>query len=101
MWYRSEFLCSASTSWSSPKCEYKLVRLGDDLLHVFMHHIGKTKDQLQEILWEKMLQHLNWLEQISAVVLKEVNVSLEDYIDTMSTPGVLLDFVALMFLCCV
>ena len=41
------------------------------------------------------------VEQISAVVLKEVNVSLEDYIDTMSTPGVPLDFVALIFLCCV
>ena len=46
-----------------------------------------------------MLQHLNWLEQISDVVLREVNVSLEDYIDTITMPGVLLDFVALLFLC--
>ena len=46
-----------------------------------------------------MLQHLNWLEQISEVVLREVNVSLEDYIDTITTPGVPLDFVALLFLC--
>ena len=46
-----------------------------------------------------MVQHHQWLQQISSVVLKEVNVSIEDYIDTITTPGVPLDFVALMFLC--
>ena len=45
-----------------------------------------------------MVQHHEWLQQISAVVLKEVNVSIEDYIDTITTPGVPIDFVALMFL---
>ena len=80
------------------QCDYPYIRPGDELLHIFTHHIGKTEDELCEILRGKMLQHLNWLEQISEVVLREVNVSLEDYIDTITMPGVPLDFVALLFL---
>ena len=85
-------------SYISFQCDYPYIRPGDELLHIFSHHIGKSEDQLREILRSKMIQHLPWLEQISSVILREVNVSLEDYIDTMSTPGVPLDFVGLLFL---
>ena len=47
----------------------------------------------------KMLQHLDWLQKVSKIVLKDVNVSVEDYIDRITTPGVPLDFVALLALC--
>ena len=86
------------SSCISLQCDYPYVRPGDELLHIFSHHIGKSEDDLQEILRSKMIQHLTWLQQISEVLLREVNVSLEDYIDTMSTPGVPLDFVGLLFL---
>ena len=43
-----------------------------------------------------MLKHLDWLEEITKVILVDVNVSLEDYIDSMSTPGVPLDFIAIV-----
>ena len=59
----------------------------------------KTEDQLREIMRSKMLQHLDWLQKVSKIVLKDVNVSVEDYIDRITTPGVPLDFVALLALC--
>ena len=74
------------------------MRQGDELLHYFTHHISKTEDELREILHDKMIQHLPWLQQVSKVVLKDVNVSIEDYIDTVTMPGVPLDFVALLAL---
>ena len=75
------------------------VRQGDELLHIFTHHIKKTEDELQEILRTYMVQHLAWVERLSSVILHDVNVSLEDYVDTITTPGVPLDFVALVVLC--
>ena len=45
-----------------------------------------------------MLKHLDWVEKQCRVVLSEVNLSIEDYIDTMSTPGVPLDFTAIVVL---
>ena len=46
-----------------------------------------------------MIQHINWVQRLSSIVLHDVNVSLEDYIDTITTPGVPFDFVALVVLC--
>ena len=46
-----------------------------------------------------MLGHLPWLHQISEIILTEVNMSIEDYIDTITMPGVPLDFVAIVALC--
>ena len=46
-----------------------------------------------------MLKHPDWLESISKTVLAEVAVSLEDYIDTITSPGVPLDFIAVTVLC--
>ena len=46
-----------------------------------------------------MLVHLPWVEKISEVLLRDVNVSVEDYIDSVTTPGVPVDFVSLMVLC--
>ena len=45
-----------------------------------------------------MLKHLDWVEKLCRVVLSEVNISIEDYIDTMSTPGVPLDFTTIVVL---
>ena len=75
------------------------MRQGDELLHIFTHHIKKTEDELREILRTYMVQHLAWVERLSSVIVRDVNVSLEDYVDTITTPGVPLDFVALVVLC--
>ena len=69
------------------------------MIHFFTHHIMKTEDELREIMHSKMIQHSEWLQKVSKIVLKDVNVSVEDYIDSMSTPGVPMDFVALLALC--
>ena len=45
-----------------------------------------------------MLKHLDWVEKLCRVVLSEVNISIEDYIDTMSTLGVPLNFTAIVVL---
>ena len=87
------------SSYSIFQCGFQYIRPGDELLHYFTHHIMKTEDELREIMRSKMIQHIDWLHKISKIVLKDVNVSLEDYIDTITTPGVPLDFVALMALC--
>ena len=80
------------------QCGFDYIRLGNKLVHIFTHHIQKTEDQLREILRREMLKHLDWVEKLGRVVLSEVNVSIEDYIDTMSTPGVPLDFTAIVIL---
>ena len=46
-----------------------------------------------------MLTHTDWLEVVNKTVLQDVSVSMEDYIDTITTPGVLLDFIAITVLC--
>ena len=46
-----------------------------------------------------MLTHTDWLEVVSKTVLQDVSVSMEDYIDTITTPGVPLDFIAITVLC--
>ena len=42
------------------------------------------------------MNRLNWVEKISACVLKQCDQSLEDYIDEITTPGVPLDAIALL-----
>ena len=56
------------------QCGFPFIRKGDELLHIFSHHISKTEDELREILRSFMLGHLVWLHQISEIVLSEVNV---------------------------
>ena len=46
-----------------------------------------------------MLTHTDWLEVVSKTVLQDVSVSMEDYIDTITTPGVPLDFITITVLC--
>ena len=72
---------------------------GDELLHIFTHHIKKSEDELQNILGDYMLQRVDWVERLTRVILKDANGSVEDYIDSMQTPGIPLDFCALVILC--
>ena len=75
------------------------MRKGDELLHIFTHHIKKTEDELREIMRTYMLNHLQWISRLGRVVLADANVSVEDYIDTMTTAGTPLDFIGLTVLC--
>ena len=81
------------------QCPFPFIRRGDELLHIFSHHISKTEDDLRDLLRTFMLGHLDWINQISEIVLTEVNVSVEDYIDSITSPGVPIDFVAIVALC--
>ena len=72
------------------------MRHGDELIHVLTHHIHLTEDQLRENLQCYIMNRLDWVEKISARVLKQHDQSLEDYIDEIMTPGGPLDPIALL-----
>ena len=69
------------------------------MIHIFTHHIEKTEDKPCELLHLEMVQCLDWVEKLGKVVLREVNISVKDYVDTITSPGVPLDFIAIVVLC--
>ena len=81
------------------QCDFTNVHCGDELLHIFSQHIRKTETELREIMRSYMLKRVAWLQHISHVVLQEVGVSVEDYIDMITTSGVPLDFISMVVLC--
>ena len=83
------------------QCGFHHVCPGDELLHIFTHHIKKSEDELWNNIGDYMLQRVDWVEHLTRVVLKDANISVEDYIDSMWTPGIPLDFCALVILCCI
>ena len=46
-----------------------------------------------------MLEHIEWIMSLTSTVHKYTEVPVEDYIDSITTPGVPLDFVGLTVLC--
>ena len=46
-----------------------------------------------------MIQHIDWLTDLTSTVRKYSKVTVEDYIDRITTPGVPMDFVAITVLC--
>ena len=46
-----------------------------------------------------MLLHIEWITSLTSTVRKYTQVPVEDYIDSITTPGVPLDFVRLTVLC--
>ena len=46
-----------------------------------------------------MIQHIDWLTDLMSTVRKYSKVTVEDYIDRITTPGVPMDFVAITVLC--
>ena len=48
-----------------------------------------------------MLLHIDWVTSLTSTVRKYTQVPVEDYIDSITTPGVPLDFVGLTVLCCI
>ena len=46
-----------------------------------------------------MIQHIDWLTELTSTVWKYSKVTVEDYIDWITTPGVPMDFVAITVLC--
>ena len=61
-----------------------------------LHHVEHTEDQLREILQDFMLLHIEWVTSLTSTVHKYTQVPVKDYIDSITTPGVPLDFVGLM-----
>ena len=46
-----------------------------------------------------MIKHIDWVTDLMSTVWKYSQVTVEDYIDWMTTPGVPMDFVAITVLC--
>ena len=68
------------------------------MLHVFTHFATKTEQELRDYLHNYMLCRPDWLEQVSAEVLKARNISVEDYVDSVTTPGIAIDLLAVFLL---
>ena len=67
-------------------------------LHILTHYITKTEEEIRDILTKYMLSRLQWLQSISSHYLECENVSLEGYIDNISTPGAPFDLLAIFVL---
>ena len=67
-------------------------------MHVFTHHLCRTEDDLREMLRDYMIVNMDWVLNIGKNMLK--STSLEDYIDTVTTPGVPIDPVCVLVLAC-
>ena len=74
------------------------MRTGDELLHIFTHHLKRTEDDLREMLRDYMLANSEWMLDIAKSVLLEQDMTLEDYIDTVTTPGSPVDAVCILVL---
>ena len=68
------------------------------MIHIFTHHLRQTEDNLREILHDYMIMNMDWLLNTGKTVLKAT--SLEDYIDTVTTPGVPINPVCVLVLAC-
>ena len=66
------------------------------MLHVFTHHLHQPEDDLREMLHDYMIVNMDWVLNIGKNVLK--STSLEDYIDTVTTPGVPINPVCVLVL---
>ena len=78
------------------QCGFEFVRTGDELLHIFTHHLKGTEDDLREMLRDYMLANSEWMLAIGKSVLEKWDTTLEDYIDTVTTPGAELDAVCIL-----
>ena len=65
---------------------------------MFTHHLCLTEDDLREMLHDYMITNMDWVLNIDKTVLK--STSLEDYIDTVTTPGVPIDPICVLVLAC-
>ena len=72
---------------------------GDRTLHIFTHHIQKTENELRDIMGDYMLENIDWVRKISKKFLNEVETSVEDYIDAITSVGTPLDFFGITVLC--
>ena len=80
------------------QCSFEHVRKGDELLHVFTHYLRRTEDYLHEMMQDYMISHIDWTITIAKTVLNRNGISVEDYIDTVTTPGMAIDPVCVLVL---
>ena len=79
-------------------CSFTFIRKVDEVLHIFSHHVRKTKGDLMDMMRDFMLIFINWVICLTGKVLSKTIVSVEDYIDTITIPGFILDPVGLVVL---
>ena len=60
-----------------------------------MHFIQRTEDEIREYLRSYIMSRLDWFEKVSSHFLCKNLTSVEAYIDSISTPGIPLDLLAL------
>ena len=80
------------------QCPLKECVPADKTLHILTHFITKTEDELRQIITKYMLSRLGWFASVSRLCLQAQNISVEDYIDHMRTPGTALDLLAIYVL---
>ena len=74
------------------------VAKGDELLHIISHHKPITPNEIRSYLPVWIKKHYTFVEKISKAFLQWKKLSLESYIETVSTPGVPIDKIGLLIL---
>ena len=83
----------------SLQCPYKqYLPQPDRAWHILTHWIQKTEDELQTYLQNYILQRKDWFLSISKSYLANLQVSAEDYIDSIRQPGSHIDLLGLFVL---
>ena len=72
--------------------------IGDKTVHILTHFIRRTEPALREYLRNYLLARLEWFSQISLEYLEAVQMSAEEYIDYISSPGSPIDILGLFLI---
>ena len=71
---------------------------GDELLHIISHQKAVTPNEIRAYIPVWVSKHRDFVEKISKDILTRKKLTLDDYISTVSTPGVPIDEIGLLIL---
>ena len=92
-------MCYNSDSFSfSLQCPMFDGLIGDKTIHILTHFIRRTEGALREYLRNYLLSRLDWFSHVSSDFFQHVQMSAEEYIDYISTPGSPIDILGLFLI---
>ena len=72
--------------------------IGDKTVHILTHFIRRKENALREYLRNFLLGKLDWFGEVSTEFLDHLQMSCEEYIDYISTPGTPMDILGLFLI---
>ena len=71
---------------------------GDQTIHIFSHFIRRKEVAIRNYLRASLLSRLDYFHHVSEKYLEKCQISYEDYIDCISTPGVAVDLLGIFLI---